>query len=103
VQLHRVARRFYLFFFAKCRKSGIPRSVLMSFEELHMSAVKAKRGRPTGSGINDRIWLRELGHLIRINPATRATAAIKALGITDPSTIRRLREKHKRMTPNQGV
>lgn len=75
----------------------------MVFEELAMSAAKAKRGRPTGSGINDRIWLRELGHLIRIKPATNPTAAIKALGITDPSTIRRLRDKHKRMTPGQGV
>jgi methylphosphotriester-DNA--protein-cysteine methyltransferase len=78
-------------------------TMLMSFEELAMSAVKAKRGRPTGSGINDRIWLREIGHLIRIKPATKPTAAIKALGITDPSTIRRLRDKHKRMTPHKGV
>ncbi len=79
-------------------------NMLMSFEELAMSsAVKAKRGRPTGSGINDRIWLREIGHLLRLKPATRPTAAIKALGINDPSTIRRLREKHKRMTPSNGV
>lgn len=75
----------------------------MSFEELHMSAVKAKRGRPTGSGINDRIWLRELGRLIRLDPARKPTAAIKALGITDPSTIRRIRDKHKRMMPQPGV
>ena len=68
-----------------------------------MSAAKAKRGRPTGSGIDDRIWLRELGRLIRIDPATRPTTAIKALGITDPSIIRRLRDKHKRMTPGHGV
>lgn len=68
-----------------------------------MSADKAKRGRPQGSGINDRIWLRELGRLIRINPRTRPTTAIKALGVTDPSVIRRLREKHKRSTPRQGV
>lgn len=68
-----------------------------------MSAVKAKRGRPEGSGINDRIWLRELNRLIRINPAVRPTAAIKALGITDPSTIRRLRDKHKRVAPANGA
>lgn len=68
-----------------------------------MSAVKAKRGRPAGSGINDRIWLREVGRLIRMKPAIKPTTAIKALGVTDPSTIRRLREKHKRMTPAQGV
>ncbi len=77
--------------------------MLISFEELAMSAVKAKRGRPTGSGKDDRIWLREVGRLIRINPAIRPTAAIKALGVSDPSTIRRLREKHKRTTPGQGV
>ena len=77
--------------------------MLMSFEELVMSAVKAKRGRPTGSGINDRIWLREIGHLVRIKPAIKPTAAIKSLGINDPSTIRRLRDKHKRMTSHGGV
>lgn len=68
-----------------------------------MSADTAKRGRPTGSGINDRIWLREVGRLIRIDPATKPTAAIKALGITDPSAIRRIRDKHKRVTPSQGA
>jgi len=68
-----------------------------------MSALKAKRGRPIGSGINDRIWLREVGRLIRIKPETRPTTAIKALGITNPSTIRRLREKHKRATTSPGV
>ena len=62
-----------------------------------MPAVTARRGRPSGSGINDRIWLRELGRLIRIDPETKPTTAIKALGITDAATIRRLREKHKRI------
>lgn len=66
-----------------------------------MSADTAKRGRPHGTGINDRIWLRELGRLIRINPKTRPTTAIKALGVTDASTIRRLREKHERLSPGQ--
>lgn len=70
------------------------------FEEIPMSsAEKAKRGRPEGSGINDAIWLRELGHLVRINPALRPTAAIKALGVSNPSTIRRLRDKYKRLAP----
>ncbi|MGE0630080.1 MAG: hypothetical protein AB7O43_19945 [Hyphomicrobiaceae bacterium] len=50
-----------------------------------------------GSGIDDRIWLREMGRLIMIDPKTPPTTAIRALGITDPSTIRRLRDKHKRM------
>ncbi len=75
----------------------------MVFKDLAMSAAKAKRGRPTGSGINDRIWLRELSHLVRIHPAKKPTEAIRALGITDPSTIRRLRDKYKRLTPTKGV
>lgn len=57
---------------------------------------KVKRGRPKGSGIDDRIWLREVAHLIRIDPALAPTTAIKALGICDPSTIRRLRDKYQR-------
>jgi methylphosphotriester-DNA--protein-cysteine methyltransferase len=65
-----------------------------------MSAATAKRGRPEGSGINDKIWLRELSHLIRLNPAVRPTTAIRKLGVTDPSTIRRLREKYKRIAPS---
>lgn len=57
---------------------------------------KGKRGRPVGTGIDDRIWLRELARLRRLDPAKAPTTAIKSLGITDPSTIRRLRDKHKR-------
>ncbi len=75
----------------------------LAFEEWRMSAVTAKRGRPTGSGINDRIWLREIGRLIHIEPAIKPTTAIKALGISDPSTIRRLRDKHKRTASGQGA
>ena len=63
-----------------------------------MATTKPQRGRPVGTGIDVRIWLREVGRLIRIKPDTPPTTAIKSLGITDPSTIRRLREKHRRMT-----
>ena len=59
-----------------------------------MSTGKPQRGRPIGTGIDDRIWLREVDRLIRLAPTTTPTTAIKALGITDPSTIRRLREKY---------
>lgn len=59
-----------------------------------MTDTKQSRGRPKGTGIDDRIWLREMERLMRIDPALRPTSAIKALGITDPSTIRRLRDKH---------
>src|SRR5262245_9845446 len=89
--------------FTEWGKSFIQNPSQIVLQELPMSAVKAKRGRPIGSGINDRIWLRELGRLIRIKPGTRPTTAIKALGITDPSTIRRLRDKHKRTAPAQGA
>ena len=67
-----------------------------------VSALRAARGRPIGTGIDDRIWLRELRHLIRLDPATPPTTAIKSLGITDPSTIRRLREKYRRCGLDDG-
>jgi hypothetical protein len=66
------------------------------------SASLSRRGRPKGTGIDDRIWLRELDRLIAIDPSTPPTTAIKALGISDPSTIRRLRDKHKRRVPSQS-
>ncbi len=62
-----------------------------------MAASRAKRGRPKGSGKDDRIWLREMSRLLRLNPQTTPTTAIRALGIDNPSTIRRLRDKHKLM------
>ena len=62
-----------------------------------MTDRKPQRGRPVGTGIDDRIWLRELGRIISVAPATPPTTAIRSLGFTDPSTIRRLREKHKRL------
>lgn len=68
-----------------------------------MSELKHQRGRPVGTGIDDRIWLRELRHLISIDPTTPPTTAIKSLGISDPSTIRRLREKHRRVASGQSA
>ena len=58
-----------------------------------MTAVRA-RGRPKGSGINDQQRLVEIGRLIAADSRMKPTTAIKALGITDPSTIRRLRDKY---------
>lgn len=63
-----------------------------------MTDSKPPRGRPKGSGIDDRIWLREIERLMRIDPALRPTSAIKALGVTDPSAIRRLRDKYAART-----
>lgn len=53
----------------------------------------SRRGRPKGSGIDDQKYLREIAELIAQKPELKPTTAIKALGITDPSAIRRLRDK----------
>ncbi len=58
-----------------------------------MTASNARRGRPKGSGINDQQRLGEIARLIGNNPRMKPTTAIKAIGITDPSAIRRLRDK----------
>ena len=58
-----------------------------------MTASNARRGRPKGSGINDQQRLDEIARLIGSNPRMKPTTAIKAIGITDPSAIRRLRDK----------
>lgn len=58
-----------------------------------MSTTRAGRGRPKGSGIDDRRSLDAIARLIALNPAMRPTTAIRSLGISDPSVIRRLRDK----------
>lgn len=58
-----------------------------------MTAVKAHRGRPKGSGIDDQQKLVQISRLISADPRMKPTTAIKAIGVTDPSTIRRLRDK----------
>ena len=60
-----------------------------------MSSATGRRGRPKGSGLDDRAQLRRIEALLDADPELRPTTAIKALGITDPSTIRRLRDKLK--------
>lgn len=68
-----------------------------------MSSSTRRRGRPKGSGLDDRALLRQIGALIEADPALRPTTAIKALGVTDPSTIRRLRDKLKSSDHKGGV
>ena len=64
-----------------------------------MSEPKARRGRPKGTGIDDSHRLYELDRIIAANPRLRPTTAIREqLGITNPSTIRRLRDKYKQAT-----
>lgn len=50
------------------------------------------RGRPAH---DDQEILRKLAHLIRSTRNLPPTTALKLLGITDPSDIRRLRDKHR--------
>lgn len=58
-----------------------------------MSETKARRGRPKGTGIDDRARLRSIAALMFAEPGLKPTTAIKRIGITDPSIIRRLRDK----------
>ena len=58
-----------------------------------MTASKARRGRPKGSGIDDQQRLVEIARAISSDPRLKPTTAIKAIGVTDPSAIRRLRDK----------
>lgn len=58
-----------------------------------MPVERRPRGRPKGSGIDDRAKLREMAALIAAQPHLKPTTAIKVLGENDPSVIRRLRDK----------
>ena len=59
-----------------------------------MTPNKTSRGRPKGTGLNDAAQLRAIAGLMATNPDLKPTTAIKTLGITDPSAIRRLRDKY---------
>lgn len=58
-----------------------------------MSLHEPRRGRPKGSGIDDQKFLSDMAAMIAAKPDLKPTTAIKALGVTDPSAIRRLRDK----------
>jgi hypothetical protein len=60
-----------------------------------MPSDYARRGRPRGSGLDDRGHLRRIAELLDADPNLKPTTAIKAIGVSDPSTIRRLRDKLK--------
>jgi len=62
-----------------------------------MSDAKSRRGRPVGTGIDDRSRLQSVAALIAANPSLKPTTAIKSTGINDPSAIRRLRDKFNLM------
>jgi hypothetical protein len=72
---------------------------LLQFESLvvdkgDMANKRPQRGRPKGTGINDDAALHEIARLIASNPKLRPTSAIKLIGVANPSTIRRLRDKY---------
>jgi hypothetical protein len=56
-------------------------------------STSGKRGRPPGTGKNDTDRLFKIAALMAADPALKPTTAIKQIGETDPSTIRRLRDK----------
>jgi hypothetical protein len=58
-----------------------------------MPADQARRGRPKGSGLDDTDQLKRVARMLEADPGLKPTTAIKAIGISDPSTIRRLRDK----------
>jgi hypothetical protein len=58
-------------------------------------AGERRRGRPKGTGINDQEVLLKIATLLAANPAKKRTTAIKEVGITNPSIVRRLRDKYQ--------
>jgi hypothetical protein len=58
-----------------------------------MTQGKKGRGRPKGSGKNDRDTLLQIAAICAADPTIKRTTAIKKLGITNPSVVRRLRDK----------
>ena len=58
-----------------------------------MPSVKQTRGRPKGTGLDDRALLQSVIQLVEANPNLKPTTAIKSIGVKDPSAIRRLRDK----------
>ena len=65
-----------------------------------MSRTKAGRGRPRGSGLNDSARLAQVARLLQADPNLKPTTAIKKSGVTDPSAVRRLRDKLNAVRPD---
>lgn len=60
-----------------------------------MLQAKLRRGRPKGTGIDDSDRIARLAEVLKVRPELSPTTAIRDMGFTDPSTIRRLRDKYK--------
>lgn len=68
-----------------------------------MPAKQTRRGRPRGSGLDDSGHLAAIAQLIEKDPGLKPTTAIKTLGISDPSTIRRLRDKYRKFSDGAEI
>ncbi len=68
-----------------------------------MIETKARRGRPIGTGIDDSDRIARLAELLRTQPDLKPTTAIRVMGFSDPSTIRRLRDKYKAFETTPAV
>lgn len=55
----------------------------------------SRRGRPKGTGIDDSDRIARLDELLRVHPEMKPTTAIRLMGYSNPSAIRRLRDKYK--------
>ncbi len=60
-----------------------------------MTQTRRPRGRPKGTGIDDRTILARIADIRAAAANVKPTTAIKTAGIVDPSAVRRLREKLK--------
>ena len=60
-----------------------------------MTEVPRRRGRPKGTGLDDSEMLAAITRLITADPHLKPTTAIRRLGVTNPSIVRRLRDKLK--------
>lgn len=56
-------------------------------------AENKRRGHPKGTGIDDLRRLKDIARLMAAEPALKPTTAIRSLGYSNPSVIRRLRDK----------
>jgi hypothetical protein len=72
-------------------------SISLSKVRIDMPQKTAARGRPKGTGLDDAGPLAAIAEMIAANPGMKPTTAIKAVGITDPSTVRRLRDKYQQL------
>ncbi len=60
-----------------------------------MSDARTRRGRPKGTGIDDSDRIARIAALLKSHPELKPTTAIRLMGFSDPSAIRRLRDKYK--------